>query len=841
MDPERLAEIDAVFAAALELRPAERPAFLAERCAGDAALRSEVEELLEQSGERAEALAAPLRAAVVRLAAGTPGELAPGAAVGDWRIVRRLGRGGMGVVYLGERRGADFVQRGAIKILPAATSSEAAVRRFELERRILARVAHPHIAHLIDGGIDARGLPFLVMEHVAGRPLDEHCDEERLPVEARLRLMITIAQAVDAAHRNLVVHRDLKPSNILITPDGVVKLLDFGIAKLLAPEPGEAGLTATEGRPMTPTYASPEQVRGEPIATAADVYQLGLLLYELLTGRRPQAATSGSLAELVRLVCEREPPPPSRAVLLAGPERPPEQLAELRRSTPARLAKRYRGDVDALVGRALEKDPERRYGSAAALAADLERLLDGRPLRARRPTTLYRAGKFLRRHVAATLAAALAVVLTLAYAVAVTFQARAIERQRQRAEVETAKAREVERFLLSLFESSDPWMGLGREISARELLERGAERLERDLAGQPEVRARLASALGEIHGALDLVEAGRALVERALEQQLRLTGEHDLEVAASYHRLGVLHRLADDIPEAVAALARALELRRRLLPPDAPELARTLARLGEAQRRAGDLEGAEASYREALELEQRRGDPAGVSAALSSLGSLRYSHRDYAGAESFFRRGLELERSAGDPRGAGVATHLLNLGMALRRQDRIEPARAALEAALELHREVFGPDHLTTSWARVELGMAHQQAGDLERAEAELAGVHPLLVERLGNADARTADVGVGFGQLRVRQGSFVQGERLLREAVATLTERYGPDHYRLGSGLLWLGRALAGQGRFAEAIETWRAGHAKMRPGIDDKLRGEFRAELVAAGRPEPEAAVAP
>lgn len=801
MDPERLAEIDAVFAAALELRPAERPAFLAERCAGDAALRSEVEELLEQSGERAEALAAPLRAAVVRLAAGTPGELAPGAAVGDWRIVRRLGRGGMGVVYLGERRGADFVQRGAIKILPAATSSEAAVRRFELERRILARVAHPHIAHLIDGGIDARGLPFLVMEHVAGRPLDEHCDEERLPVEARLRLMITIAQAVDAAHRNLVVHRDLKPSNILITPDGVVKLLDFGIAKLLAPEPGEAGLTATEGRPMTPTYASPEQVRGEPIATAADVYQLGLLLYELLTGRRPQAATSGSLAELVRLVCEREPPPPSRAVLLAGPERPPEQLAELRRSTPARLAKRYRGDVDALVGRALEKDPERRYGSAAALA----------------------------------------VVLTLAYAVAVTFQARAIERQRQRAEVETAKAREVERFLLSLFESSDPWMGLGREISARELLERGAERLERDLAGQPEVRARLASALGEIHGALDLVEAGRALVERALEQQLRLTGEHDLEVAASYHRLGVLHRLADDIPEAVAALARALELRRRLLPPDAPELARTLARLGEAQRRAGDLEGAEASYREALELEQRRGDPAGVSAALSSLGSLRYSHRDYAGAESFFRRGLELERSAGDPRGAGVATHLLNLGMALRRQDRIEPARAALEAALELHREVFGPDHLTTSWARVELGMAHQQAGDLERAEAELAGVHPLLVERLGNADARTADVGVGFGQLRVRQGSFVQGERLLREAVATLTERYGPDHYRLGSGLLWLGRALAGQGRFAEAIETWRAGHAKMRPGIDDKLRGEFRAELVAAGRPEPEAAVAP
>ncbi len=826
MDPKRLAEIDALFAAALELAPEERERFLARRCAGDEALRREVAALLAQSGEGVEALVAPVRAFAGGLPASAD-ELEPGTTIGAWRVLAPLGRGGMGAVYLGERSDGAFAQRGAIKILPSAASTPQAIARFELERRILAGLSHPHIAHLIDGGVDPRGLPYLVLEHVAGRPVDAHCDERRASVEERLRLVIEIARAVSAAHRNLVVHRDLKPSNVLVTAEGVVKLLDFGIAKLIDPERGDPALTAVEARPMTPSFASPEQVRGEPITTASDVYQLGLLLYELLTGRRPQAATSGSLAELVEIVCEREPPPPSRAVLAAGGERPAAELAARRQSTPARLAKRYRGDLDAVVARALEKDPERRYGSAAELGADLERCLGGLPVHARRPTLGYRAGKFLRRHLAASIAAGLALALSFAYAVGVTLQARAIERQRQRAEIEAAKASEVERFVRGLFESSDPGVARGHEVTARELLERGVARIDRDLAGQPEVQARLWGTLGEIHGSLDLVREGRTLVERALEQQRRLYGERHPEVADSYHRLGVLERLGDDVEGAVAALERAVALRRELLARDSPQLAESLAALGEAQRRGGDLAGAEASYRESLAIRERRGDREGIAASLSSLSALGYSRRDYAGAEALERRALAIHLEMHGEDHPETAMSRLNLAMTLRRQGRVEAAIPLLESSLATHRAVYGPDHFTTSWTQVELAMAFQQTAALDRAEAGLAEVYPRLVAKLGAGDARTADVAVGFGQLRVRQKRYVEAEPLLRAALETLAERYGPDHYRLGSGQLWLGRCLSGQGRRAEAIAAWRAGLALLRPGIDEQLIRDFRAEL--------------
>ncbi len=829
MDPKRLAEIDALFAAALELRPGARSGFLAERCGADAELRREVEALLAHSGERVEELVFPVRAFGARAAAA--GELEPGAALGAWRIVAPLGRGGMGAVWLAERAGPGFVQRGALKVLPAAaTASPQAVARFELERRILARLAHPHIAHLLDGGVDARGLPFLVLELVEGRPLDAWCDERGAGIDDRLRLLIEVARAVAAAHRSLVVHRDLKPSNVMVTAEGEVKLLDFGIAKLLDPESGDPALTAVEARPMTPAFASPEQVRGEPITTASDVYQLGLLLYELLTGRRAQQATSGSLAELVKVVCETEPPPPSRAVAAPGGERSAAERAALRHATPARLARRYRGDLDAVVAHALAKDPARRYGSAEELAADLERLLDGRPVRARRPTVAYRAGKFLRRHRAASIAAGLALALTVAYAVGVTLQARALERQRQRAEIEATKAAEVERFLVGLFESSDPGVARGHEATARELLERGVERSGRDLAGQPEVQARLWSTLGEIHGALDLVGAGRALVERALEQQRRLHGDRDPEVAASWHRLGVLQRLGDDPAAAVASLERAAALRRELLDADSPELAETLTALGEARRRSGDLAGAEAAYRESLAIRERRSDRAGIAASFASLGALRHSERDYAGAEAFHRRALELHLALYGTDHPDTAISRLNLGMALRRQDEVEAAIPLLEAALATHRAVYGAEHFTTAWTQVELAMAFQQQGALERAEAQLEEVYPRLVAKLGADDARVADVAVGFGQLRVRQGRPAEGEPLLRAALAALAARYGAPHYRLGAAALWLGRSLAAQGRHEEAAAAWRAGLAGMRPEIDAKLIGDLERELAAA-----------
>ena len=290
MGPERLAAIDALFAEALELPPEARVALLETRAAGDPELRREVEALLAGAERSLAGVLEPVQAYAATVGAGD--ELAPGEIVGAYRLVRRLGEGGMGVVFLAERVDGSFERQVALKLLRVAGADPEAIRRFEQERRILARFEHPRIARLFEGGLDRRGLPYLVMEHVEGLPIDRHADERRLPIEARLRLVVEVADAVQAAHRSLIVHRDLKPSNVLVTPAGEVKLLDFGIAKILDPEGGAGELTHLERRAMTPTYASPEQVNGEPISTASDVYQLGLLLYELLTGRRPAVCPS---------------------------------------------------------------------------------------------------------------------------------------------------------------------------------------------------------------------------------------------------------------------------------------------------------------------------------------------------------------------------------------------------------------------------------------------------------------------------------------------------------------------------------------------------------------------
>jgi serine/threonine-protein kinase len=407
---------------------AARDAWLAERCGGDAWLRGEVAALLA-AHDRAEGLLdGGARVAAVPAPGGADDRaVAPAPArVGRWRLGAELGRGGMGVVYRAERDDGLFRQTAAVKLLTRGPEHAGLVRRFEAERQILATLAHPNVARLLDGGVADDGRPYLVMEYVDGLPVTRHCDERRLGVDARLRLFADACRAVAHAHARLVVHRDLKPANILVDRDGRVKLLDFGIAKLLGgPPPGAApgdggpdaapvpnAETRAGQHPMTPAYASPEQVRGAPATTATDVYGLGLVLYELLCGRPAQRPAGGSYDEVARAVLTDEPARPSAAPAGAAGDAPdPAAVAAARGTTPARLARRLRGDLDAVVLRALAKDPARRYASADALAADVERHLAGLPVAARGDRPLYVAGTFVRRHRAGVAAAAAFVAL----------------------------------------------------------------------------------------------------------------------------------------------------------------------------------------------------------------------------------------------------------------------------------------------------------------------------------------------------------------------------------------------------------------------------------------------
>ncbi|HYG63748.1 MAG TPA: serine/threonine-protein kinase, partial [Thermoanaerobaculia bacterium] len=526
-DPERWRRIDGLFAEALELPPDERQGFLAAACAGDDELRSEVESLLAADAEGEEGAAFLEQPAGEWLDLDEAG--GPERRLGPYRLLRRLGAGGMGSVYLARRDDGLYEREVAVKILRSGLEGTGALHRFLAERQILARLEHPGIARLYDGGRTTGGRPFLVMELVDGLPLDEYCDRHRLGVEERLRLFVRICAAVQHAHQNLLVHRDLKPANILVTAEGEPKLLDFGIAKRLGPESadgadGSGPVTRTGLRVMTPSYASPEQVRGEAITTASDVYSLGVLLYELLAGRSPYRIAGGLPHEVERAICDDEPERPSQALLRISGDRPPEEIAAARGTRPQALRRRLRGDLDTIVLEALRKEPRRRYGSAARLAEDIERHLRNLPVAARPDSLLYRTRKLLRRRRAAAIAVTLGALLALGFVLSLVEQGRRLARERD-------KARYALSFLVEAFKNADPYHTRGRRLTAEEVLEQGAARVARDLHGRPEVQAAVLDAIGEVYLGQGRADAAAPLLERALAMRRQDPGAAPADLA----------------------------------------------------------------------------------------------------------------------------------------------------------------------------------------------------------------------------------------------------------------------------------------------------------------------
>ena len=512
---------------ALDLPPGQRSPFLDRTCGDNRQLRGLVERLISAAEiedpefKSGGALQGPL-GDLVRTELAEEESLA-GTMVGRYRIVRELGRGGMAVVYLAERADGQFRQEVALKLLSAGLVASHVGRRFDRERQILAHARHPGVARLLDGGAGPSGRPYLVMEYVDGRPIDRYCDEEKLTVEARLDLFLQVARVVEDAHRNLIVHRDIKPSNILVTAEGHAKLLDFGIAKLLDPEAtsGDAPVSGSAIRLMTPAYASPEQVRGNPVTTASDTYQLGLLLYILLTGRFPYDLGDGDPAERMRAIVQREPVRPSTAA--SSPEGSPEgwpppghdprtpgEIAYDRGTTPAKLRRLLSGDLDAILWRALGKEPETRYGTVSQLIEDIERYKAGRTVTARPDTWAYRTGKLARRHSAVFATGAIAALLMLALGLLYTA---GLVRERDRARQEAAREARVSEFVRTLF-VVPPGTG---PLTPRQILDRAVARVDLELTGEPEVQSDLLALLAGMYRDLGLQTEARALQARSDE------------------------------------------------------------------------------------------------------------------------------------------------------------------------------------------------------------------------------------------------------------------------------------------------------------------------------------
>ncbi len=511
MDAEAWLQIKAAFSRALELPPDERAAYL--QSLADPAVRAEVASLLASHRDADDLMEIP----AVRLVDDLPDdpECDPwiGKEIGAYHVISRIGRGGMGVVYRAVRIGDHFMKYVALKVVRAGIASEDAIRRFKTERQILASLQHDNIAGLLDGGTTESGLPYLIMEYINGKPIDEYCDAGHLSIHERLKLFQSICAAVQYAHQNLVVHRDIKPGNILVTPDGVPKLLDFGIAKLLEPQPGFQTVDPTVAfRPMTPEYASPEQIRGESITTASDIYSLGIVLYLLLTGHPPYCMDRTTPHELARIILETEPERPSTALrhvkeIKETEGQPahvtPESIAMVRRERPKTLQRRLSGDLDNIVLKALRKDPARRYVSVAQFSEDIGRHLDGLPVIARKDTLSYRASKFLKRHRAGVAAVAAIFFLLIAGMIATTWQARVARVQREIANRRFEDVRSLANSLI--FDVHDAIQDLPGSIQARQLLVRKAlqylDNLSKDAEGERAFQLETAAAyqkLGDV-------------------------------------------------------------------------------------------------------------------------------------------------------------------------------------------------------------------------------------------------------------------------------------------------------------------------------------------------------
>lgn len=804
MPPPDRPHPDQLFARALERPADERNAYLAQACGADAALRAEVESLLaahERAGAflREPALPTPRPAFAPedderRTEADAPlAESWIGRRIGAYRITGVLGSGGMGTVLLGERADAQFDKRVAVKVIRAGMATEDVLRRFRQERQLLARLEHPNIARLIDGGATDDGQPYLVMDYVNGVTLSAWLDQKRLALDDRLRLFCKICLPVQYAHQHLVVHRDLKPANILITADGEPRLLDFGVARMLGdPETDALEVTAPALRRLTPRYASPEQLHGRPVTTASDVYSLGVILYELLTGLHPFQADVGSRSDLERAVRTRDPTPPSAAIghaarAAVGDAANERWPAPVEDGGARRLQRRLADELDAIVLMALRADPAERYASVGQFAEDVRRRLDGLPVLARRSTLGYRLTKFVRRHAAAVGAACLLFAVLLgATVVSTASYLRADEARRaallaeDEAESQRAIAEQINAFLVEMLGSVNPFKAGGRDPGLlRDLLDAAAARVATEFPDRPVVEASLREVIGDTYRRLGLYDEALPHLEAARELRVRLHGADHPAALHAADSLGMLLYDRSDFEVAERLVRDALERRQNIFGAEHPDTLASLNNLGEILADRGQTQEAEqlfeavlAGRRRVLGEEHRE-----TLITLNNLAGARTRMRRFDEAEPLLVESLALQRRLlGDDHIDTLKgmNDLAYVRKALGRRDEAAPLYEQALAGLE---RVLGPGHMDTlitahNYAVLlgELGRADEADAEferaIERADAHLPGDHFLPGFLRGS-----------YGRTLLRLRGPQAAEPWMIEALSRLRASLGDDH----------------------------------------------------------------
>ncbi|MGH7711875.1 MAG: tetratricopeptide repeat protein [Gemmatimonadaceae bacterium] len=826
MDSARWERIQSLFHAVADLPPNEQAETLQRACADDLSLIADVMALVREDSGAGSVIDRGLADAALRLLDRSTAPL-PQDRFGPYRLTGVLGEGGMGVVYRAVRD--DLGATAAIKVLRDATLSPARRERFALEQRTLASLNHPAIATLYDADALSGGTPWFAMELVDGVPLTDYCESRKSSLGDRLRLFRAVCEAVQHAHRHLVIHRDLKPSNILVRADGTVKLLDFGIAKQLETL-DQADVTRTGLQLMTPAYAAPEQFRGEQVGIHTDVYALGVVLYELLTGRVPFDLSDSSPAAAESIVTTQDAEKPS-AVNATAPTR-------------AGFAGRSQwSDLDVLCLTAMHKDPQRRYPTVDALIRDIDHFLAGEPLEAQPDTLRYRLGKFVRRNRRAATSAAAAVLLIIALS---AFYTVGLTRARDTAVAEATRTQRIQRFLVSLFEGGDESVGPADSLRVVTLIDRGVQEA-RSLSAEPTVQAELLETLGGVSTKLGQLDRADTLLRQALDQRRRLLGADHPDVAHSLISLGVLRGAQAKYDTAETLLREALDMSRRHLAPDHPQIAQATDALGSALENRGSYTDAISVFSEAVRLRSRDGEATPELAAsmtglvnnhfylgnypaadsigrqvlvmsrqvfgerhphvaddLINLGAVQYELGNYAEAEKRYREALVITEGWYGHSHHATASNLTMLGRALRPLNRMAEADSVLREALAIQERVFGPAHPKVASALNDIALI---ALVRERyAEAESSYIRVVDIYRKAY-NGKHYYIGIGIANLAsvyMAKGDNVRAERGFREALAMYAQTLPPTHVNVGISKIKLGRSLLRQRRFAEAaIET--------------------------------------
>lgn len=843
MKKDKWEKIIDVFNSALEVETNERNEFVNQQFKDDPVSVNEVLELLNSHEEAEDFIEEPpVNLSSEALAKNNDSNL--GKQIGAYKIEKQIGTGGMGTVFLASRADKQFEQKVAIKLLKRGMDTNQIIQRFKYERQILAELNHPYIAKLLDGGTTDDGLPYFVLEYIEGLPITEYCQTNKLNLLERLSLFRQVCDAISYAHQNLVVHRDIKPSNIIVTEEGTPKLLDFGIAKVLDTDIERTNLTVAGERLMTPKYASPEQVRGKQITTSSDVYSLGVLLFELLTGNLPYKLESNSQNEIEKIICEQEPSLPSSGFNNETLETK-ENLETVDSEFQKANSKLLKGDLDNITLMALEKQPNARYESVNEFSTDIKRYLKGLPVIARKHTYFYRVSKFVRRHSIGVAVAGLFAVLLIGFAVNTQIQANRIASERDRSEKALS-------FMRDIFKGSDPANTEGKEISARELLDTGVIKIENELNEQPDVQAELMDTVGQVYQSLGLYEKAESLFKKALEKRRDFFGNESFEVAQTLLHLGDVQRIKANFAEAEKNTQESLEIRRNLFGKNSDEyidilgllvqinfdkkdLAKAeefaverislsknihgneskqtiagLINLADVQMNRSETEKAEKSAREAVELSKKVFDKPSEEAFDSNIMLARllfFKKREFVESKELLDEAEKIGEEVYGKIHPRIVWILTNKAFHNVEQEKYKEAINISNKILEIQRQLYGDEHALIASILNEKGGYYFQAEEYENAENMWNQALKMRQKLLGAEHPRVTGILSNLALVKYEQGDYSASADAFRKSLAIQKKVMKETDPQIGFSLVGLGKSLVADGKAQQAESMIREG----------------------------------